>query len=167
MKGFRSGTDQPSGEVHQSVTKSAWLSRRKLLTTMGSAAAVIGAQPFVLAQNSARPALPGASQASDAAPTPIPGGFNARDAFGPRFPDRFFHLFLPGVGTEPATIFNYQGMTAILNIHGTGLRTETDPETGTLVGETPHLPFATDVRFMQGTYVGIDGLQHQGTFAFF
>lgn len=152
--------DAPAG-------KSAGLSRRQLLTTMGSAAAVLGAMPLAHAEQTAPYILKGASPASDAAPTPIPGGFNAQQAFGDRFPNRFFHLFLPGVGTEPSTIFNFQGKVAILNIHGTGLRTETDPDSGEFIGQTPHLPFATDVRFMQGTYVGIDGQQHQGTFAFF
>ena len=109
----------------------------------------------------------GTSPGSDPAPTPIPGGFNARDAFGPRFPDRFFHLFLPGQGTEPSTIFNFHGKLAILNIHGTGTRTDFDPQSGQIANETPNLPFATDVRFMQGTYVGADGQQHQATFAFF
>ena len=140
------------------------LSRRQLLATMGSAAAYLSTLPLAHAEQRAPATF--APPGSNPAPTPIPGGFNARDAFGPRFPDRFFHLFLPGPGTEPSTIFNFHGKVAILNIHGTGTRTQTDPVTG-IRDETPNLPFATDVRFMQGNYVGIDGLQHQGTFAFF
>jgi hypothetical protein len=162
MKPFRdlAGTTAPAGN-------SAHLSRRQLLTTMGSAAAVLGTLPLARAEQNAPLIFTGVSPASNPAPTPIPGGFNARDAFGDRFPDRFFHLFLPGPGTEPSTIFNFHGKLAILNIHGTGTRTEFDPATKEPLDQTPNLPFATDVRFMQGSYVGIDGQQHQGAFAFF
>jgi hypothetical protein len=45
--------------------------------------------------------------------------------------------------------------------------TALNPNTGAPVSSTPNLPFATDVRFMSGKYVGVDGNQHQGTFAFF
>jgi hypothetical protein len=167
MKSFRDTNGRVGGEPNQQAGKSVGLSRRQLLTAMGSAAAYIGLQPLAHAGQSVPATSSGASPGSNPAPTPIPGGFNAQQAFGPRFPDKFFHLFLPGPGTEPSTIFNFQGKMAILNIHGTGIRTEFDPDTGVMVNETFDLPFATDVRFMQGTYVGVDGLQHQGTFAFF
>jgi len=42
-----------------------------------------------------------------------------------------------------------------------------DPDTGVLLSQTPNLPYATDLRFMDGTYVGVDGEEHRGTFAFF
>ncbi len=166
MRSFPGVISQASGEGEQPAGKSA-LSRRQLLTTMGSAAAYLGLQPLARAGESGATAASGASPGSNPAPTPIPGGFNAQQAFGPRFPNRFFHLFLPGPGAEPSTIFNFEGKVAILNIHGTGLRTEFDLDTGEMLSQTPHLPYATDVRFMQGTYVGVDGQQHQGTFAFF
>jgi hypothetical protein len=162
----RNITGDPNDQPQQPTPKSAALSRRKLLTAMGSAATVLGLMPLARAERTVASSS-FASQATNAAPGPIPGGFNARDAFGPRFPDRFFHLFLPGVGTEPSTIFNFQGKMAILNIHGTGTRTEMDPVTRAPLTVTPNLPFATDVRFMQGTYVGLDQQEHQGTFAFF
>lgn len=167
MKRFRDFTGRSDDQANQANGKSAGLSRRQLLTSMGSAAAYLGALPLVRAEQSVRQSSANASAGGDPAPTPIPGGFNAQQAFGPRFPNRFFHLFLPGPGTEPSTIFNFQGEMAILNIHGTGIRSEFDPETGELTDQSFHLPFATDVRFMQGTYVGVDGQQHQGTFAFF
>ena len=167
MQRLRRIVGRPSGESDSSGLNGAGLSRRQLLTTMGAAAAYVGALPLARAEQHAPSLFARAPSASDPAPTPIPGGFNARDAFGPRFPDRFFHLFLPGPGTEPSTIFNFHGKLAILNIHGTGTRTDLDPQTGQIADETPNLPFATDVRFMQGNYVGADGQQHQGTFAFF
>jgi len=167
MEEFRDIPGQPSSGPKQLVSKFARLSRRQLLTTMGSAATYLGLAPLARAGQSPPTASSGVSPGSDPAPTPIPGGFNAQQAFGPRFPNRFFHLFLPGPGTEPSTIFNFKGNVAILNIHGTGKRTNLDPDTAEFVSQTPHLPFATDVRFMQGTYVGVDGQEHQGTFGFF
>jgi hypothetical protein len=159
-------TTQPVTITGQ-VSNPAAFSRRQLLTTLGSTAAYLGLQPLARAEDSKLLSGSGAFQGCSPAPVPIPGGFNARQAFGSRFPDRFFHLFLPGPGAEPSTIFNFHGKVAILNIHGTGTRTELDPDTGVPISRTPNLPFATDVRFMQGTYVGVDNEAHHGTFAFF
>lgn len=36
----------------------------------------------------------------------------------------------------------------------------------TVKGTTERLPFDIDNRFMLGTYVGIDGKRHHGTFGF-
>ena len=165
MKELQDITTQPAS-VPGPVDSTA-LSRRQLLTTIGSAAAYLGLQPLARAEDSEPLSSTGAFQGCSPAPFPIPGGFNARQAFGPRFPDRFFHLFLPGPGAEPSTIFNLHGKVAIMNIHGTGTRTELDPDTGVPISRTRNLPFATDVRFMQGTYVGVDKEPHPGTFAFF
>jgi hypothetical protein len=144
------------------------LSRRQILATLGSAATYLGFQPLLrAAEHGSSSFSSGPFQACSPAPVPIPGGFNAKDAFGPRFPDRFFHLFLPGPGLEPSTIFNFKGKVAIQSIHGTGTRTDLDPISGQPLSQTPSLPFATDLRFFDGTYVGVDDEQHQGTFAFF
>ena len=164
MKRFGDRPDAPDDGSNQPLRQDV-ISRRQVLRAAGSAAAFLAVPTMLRAEHDSSSALRTA-QASDAAPVPIPGGFNAEQAFGPRFPNRFFHLFLPGPGTEPSTIFNFQGKLAILNIHGTGIRSEFD-ESGELTDQQFSLPFATDVRFMQGTYVGVDGQQHQGTFAFF
>jgi len=37
---------------------------------------------------------------------------------------------------------------------------------GTLNGTSKKLNFQMDNRFMQGTYVGVDGQRHRGTFGF-
>jgi len=141
-------------------------SRRQLITNGGGLALGATLARHANAQQSTQAAAD-AIQACSPAPVPIPGGFNARDVLGPRFPDRTIHLVLPGPGTEPSTIFNLDARVAILNIHGTGTRTELDPFTGEPISRTPNLPFAADVRFMQGAYVGVDGRKHPGTFAFF
>ena len=165
MHELRDSTSPPD-DRDQSIQPQG-LSRRHLLTTLGSAVTIFGLKPLGHTNDSDSLSSSEAFGGCSPAPSPIPGGFNARKAFGPRFPNEFFHLFLPGPGSEPSTIFNFQGKVAILNIHGTGTRTELNPDTGVPVNTTPNLPFATDVRFMQGTYVGVDGREQQGTFAFF
>ena len=167
MRGFQDEPLQSTGRRDRSAGKSVELSRRHLLGAMGSAATYLSLRPLAWADENDILSTSGPFEGCSPAPVPIPGGFNARKAFGPRFPDRFFHLFLPGPGAEPSTIFNFRGKVAILNIHGTGTRTELDPDTGVPIIQTPNLPFATDVRFMQGTYVGLDRAEHHGTLAFF
>jgi hypothetical protein len=88
-----------------------------------------------------------------AAPRPIPGGTEI-DPFG------FFHFFFPGAGNEPVTITDFNGHVGVADVVGTG--TGTDPDTGDLIP----LTFDTDVRFMSGEYVGLDGSHHHGTFGF-
>lgn len=168
MKKAPDGTSHREGKTDQIATGQPSLSRRQILATLGSAATYLGFQPLLRADEyGPSPSSSGPFQACSPAPVPIPGGFDAKAAFGPRFPDRFFHLILPGPGLEPSTIFNFRGKVAIQSIRGTGTRTQLDPITGQPLSQTPNLPFATDVRFFDGTYVGVDNGQHQGTFAFF
>ena len=156
------------GKTAQIAKGQPVLSRRQILATLGSAATYLGIQPLLRASEHGPSSLSsGPFQACSPAPVPIPGGFNAKAALGPRFPDRFIHLFLPGPASEPSTIFNFRGTVAIQSIHGTGTRTQLDPITGQPLSQTPNLPFATDVRFFDGTYAGVDNREHQGTFAFF
>jgi hypothetical protein len=143
------------------------LSRREVLSGIGSAATYVSLSPLLHAVES-KPHLQSlTTDICSPNPLPIPGGFNAKETFGPRFPDKFIHLFLPGPGAEPSTIFNFKGKLGIQSIQGTGTRTELDPFTGEPISETAGLPFATDLRFMDGVYIGADGKQHEGTYAFF
>src|SRR5215831_728586 len=115
------------------------LSRRQFLGTTAGAAAALATSPLW---------MPTLAKASSAEPVPIPGGF----APG-------FHAFL-GPGVEPATIFNFRGVTGVATVQGTGTAWNTTTR------ETTALLFDSDNRFMQGEYVGADGQQHQGTFGF-
>jgi hypothetical protein len=155
---------QPCGLQRKS--RAAHFSRRQIVSTMAAAAAYLGLQPLARARSAESLDSSEVLQGCSPAPVPIPGGFNGKEAFGPRFPDRFFNFFLPGTGVEPSTIFNFNGVVTIQSIQGTGTRTELDPITGEILSQTPNLPFATDVRFMNGTYIGVDGREHPGTFAF-
>lgn len=87
-------------------------------------------------------------------PRPIPGGIQP---LGPDTP--IFHTFIPGLNNEPSTITDFKGTFGIVLANGMGTRT--DPKTG-----SNRDAFDLDLRFMQGLFVGMDGHQHKGTFAF-
>ena len=87
-------------------------------------------------------------------PTPITGG---TELLGPG--TELFHFFLPGIGSEPSTVGNLNGCVGLASGHGTGTITDSS-------GEPSSVTFANDTRFMTGTYVGQDGKQRKGTFAF-
>jgi hypothetical protein len=119
------------------------VSRRRFLVTTGATGAL-------LAGSSLAPQWALASAGAD--PRPIPGGVEVGGTL--------FHLFLPGLGNEPSTIFDFRGTVGVAQVGGTVTRTDT------VTGATEQLPFDIDNRFMQGTYVGIDGRRHRGTFGF-
>ena len=72
-----------------------------------------------------------------------------------------FHVF-GGPGQEPSTISNFKGSSGIATLSGNVTRTNIK------TGDQQSFPFDqnTDMRFMTGTFVGADGQEHQGTFAF-
>ena len=78
---------------------------------------------------------------SSIAPKPIPETI---------FPGAPFHVLGPGT-EEPSTMTDFNGFIGATEIQGTG---------------TGGLLFDVDMRFMEGTYVGVDGRVHQGTFGF-
>jgi len=86
-------------------------------------------------------------------PQPIPGGL---ELLGPGTP--LFHVFLPASGAEPSTITDFNGFVGWAAVGGQGTHT-----TG---GVSSHLPFESDMRFLIGEYVGVDGKHHHGAFAF-
>jgi hypothetical protein len=100
-------------------------------------------------------ALPaGEAWAAGSDPKPIPGGI----APG-------FHYFVPGpkgvtkdaqgIDTEPSTITDYKGFTALGYINGTATGSD---------GRT--YPMKSDLRAYSGRYVGEDGQVHKRTFVF-
>ncbi len=96
--------------------------------------------------------LPGLARAggnvTSAAPSPIPPN---PDFFG-------LHVYFPVEGSEPASIFDFNGFCGITELQGTG--------TLTMGGHTTKAYFDVDNRFMTGEYVGADGRMHHGTFGF-
>ena len=65
------------------------------------------------------------------------------------------HILPPAIGFEMATITDFNGVIAAAEIQGTAQGTDGTQYT-----------FDTDMRFMQGTYVGMDGRRYRGAFGF-
>jgi hypothetical protein len=86
-------------------------------------------------------------------PRPIPGGFDQN--FNPVPKDPFVHVLPPALGFEMATITDFRGVVAATEIQGKAHGSDGSTYT-----------FDTDMRFMQGHYVGRDGRKRWGTFGF-
>ncbi|TAN34587.1 twin-arginine translocation signal domain-containing protein [bacterium] len=65
-----------------------------------------------------------------------------------------FHFALPGTG-DPSTIGDFKGTVGIVDIEGNGSDSAGNA-----------LTFGADMRFMRGSYIGVDGERHRGAFAF-
>jgi hypothetical protein len=81
------------------------------------------------------------------------------------FPGVQSHVLAPpilfGPDSDPATVNNFQGASAIAFISGTCERTNRK------TGETRQLPFIfNDMRFMKGMFRGRDGHVRNATFGF-
>ena len=116
-------------------------------TFLGGAVGVVGAAVGA----GVLPGVALAAKPNDATPRPIPGGF-AVDGIT-------FHVFGFGPGQEPSTITDFNGFVGVCDVQGTGTATNPDGTTETLL-------FDTDMRFMDGVYMGVDGRVHHGTFGF-
>lgn len=131
-------------------------SRRQLLGRTAGVAGVVAGSAFGL------PAMARAAVRSQGAPRPIPGGTTI-DGLGK------FHFYFPTASNpagstdtiqngrgDPSTITDFNGFVGVGDWGG-----------GT--GHDAHgrtFFWAADVRFMDGEYIGLDGHEHQGAFAF-
>lgn len=70
-----------------------------------------------------------------------------------------FSLAFFGPGIDPSSITDFNGFVGVADVQGTG--TAHNPN-----GTTETLLFDTDMRFMSGVYVGVDGAVHKGAFGF-
>jgi hypothetical protein len=86
-------------------------------------------------------------------PRPIPGGFD--ENFNLVSDDAAFHFFPPGIGFDMSTITDFNGIVGGSEIRGTA-----HGKDGTAYD------FDTDMRFMRGVYIGLDGRVHAGSFGF-
>jgi hypothetical protein len=123
----------------------ARFSRRQLLRR--SAAALGGLASLELLDPSSVLA------SAPAAPRPIPGGLDLN--FNPVRSDPFIHVFAPSVGSEMATITDFNGVIAASETQGTAKGSDGSNYT-----------FDCDMRFMRGVYVGLDRRLHNGSFGF-
>ena len=144
-------------QEHAEQVPSAAVSRRRFLGTAGAAGVGLGLGSGLLTSGAAvadsdRPAVAMADgHGSAVLPRPIPSGFLTPVGV-------FIHHHLPGRGIEASQITDFRGRIGLAQLTGTG--------TGTRHGTSKKLTFEIDNRFMQGTYIGVDGRRHQGTFGF-
>ncbi|HEX5413856.1 MAG TPA: hypothetical protein VFZ27_18580 [Terriglobia bacterium] len=146
--------------MNKTYTRRLGSSRRAFLGSVASAGAVLGAG-FL---------SPVSAQAGDGAvpiineghqPNPIPGGVA---------PFKPFAIFIhhnplkPGTAladiNDPSQITDFDGFVGLTHIRGGGTGTDT---TSNL---SQDLAYQADMGLAQGKYIGADGHQHEGTFAF-
>src|SRR5713101_811586 len=142
-------------DVHRSIGHTHFwqrsMPRRQFITrAAGTFGLVLGSG--MLGSGFWRPRLVRAGKPPGAAPNPIPGGIQP---FGPG--TEVFHIFLPEPGNEPSTITDFNGFIGVAHVTAFGTATPGNRR----------LFFDTDMRFMKGPYLGMDGRQHNGTFGFF
>ena len=135
--------DGPRHFGHAHFWERAMMSRRKFI---GAAAGTTGA---ILASGLWMPKL---ALAAGSDPNPIPGGIVVGG--------QLFHVFLLREGNEPSTITDFKGSVGVAQVQGTG------KAINTRTGSHETLNYDTDVRFMQGIYIGMDGRQYSDTFGF-
>jgi hypothetical protein len=86
-------------------------------------------------------------------PRPIPGGFDENFNLVPS--DPFIHVLPPYYGLEMSTITDFHGVLAGGEVQGRARGSD-----GVTYG------FDADMRFMRGTYIGLDGRRRLGSFGF-
>ena len=131
------------------------LSRRQVMQT------ATGASVLALGGSLDMPRLARATQMDIAMPKPIPGGLDVGGG-------NIIHVYLPEPGVEPSTITDFRGFVGINHVQGEGTVTTGGGgggmSTPTAAGD--RLVYDADMRFMKGLYIGEDGEEHAGTFAF-
>lgn len=138
-----------------------WLSRRSLIRgAMGTAlgAGLLRSNPVYASDDD------GNDEPSGCVGTnPIPGGVTGLKPFGV-----FIHhnplkpanrLAVAGI-SDPSQITDFDGFVGLTHIRGGGMGTNTD------TGAMTSMAFQADMGFSQGKFIGTDGRQHRGTFAF-
>jgi hypothetical protein len=136
-----------------------WLSRRNLIR--GAAGTAFGAALL-------RPKLDhrddddgDSERAACVSPNAIPGGVVGLKPFGIFIHHNPLNPTTPLAHiNDPSQITDFDGFVGLTHIRGGGMGTDT--KTG---AKTP-LAFQADMGFSQGKFIGTDGQQHRGTFAF-
>ena len=141
-------------DTYEPTAEPIALTRRRWLGVAGMTAALGGAGVLTSAPAHAGGHRDGArNHCNPQAPRPIPGTDPFLASLG-----IMEHVFLPAPFQEPSTIFDFHGRVAIMDLVGDGIRTVNDVD--------EPAAFRADLRFMEGTYIGLDGKTHQNTFHF-
>ena len=140
------------------------VSRRQVLMGAGAAGLLLNqgiSWPRAFAAEPRDGQARSTAEMGGAAPRPIPTSFfSYGNSVG-------FHIFPPGrayplYGSkyfEPSTIYDFKGQVATIDVMATGVET-------TASGEKLTVDTRALYRTMDGTYVGMDGKEHQGVFSF-
>ena len=150
------------GERNRSSWKTPqhkWLSRRDLVRSAAGAVLGAGFLHSKLAHASSEPDE--CEPATCVGPNPIPGGVTALKPYG----IFVHHNPLNPANTlaninDPSQITDFDGFVGLTHIRGGGMGTDT------ATGAMTRLAFQADMGFSQGKFIGTDGQQHRGTFAF-
>ncbi len=125
------------------------MSRRRFIGTAAAGAAALVCGSSIWTQGRVEAATFGSPD-----PKPILGGIRLPH------PPVFLHVSVPDRGVELATITDFEGLVGVSHVLGVGTRTH--PRTGVKT----RLLFSADLRFMQGTFIGMDGQRDSGTYGF-
>src|SRR5215469_11214143 len=136
--GISSNAGLGSYHVRHALTRRAFM--RSITVLAGATAGV-----------SLIPAVGWAAEPSNAAPVPTSNSFVANGLT--------FHVSGFGPGLDASSINDFNGFVGVADVQGTGTGTNPDGSTETLL-------YDTDMRFMNGVYVGQDGAVHKGAFGF-
>jgi hypothetical protein len=94
-------------------------------------------------------------------PNPIPGGVTGLKPFGIFIHHNPLNPATPLANiNDPSQITDFDGFVGLTHIRGGGMGTDT------ATGAMTRLAFQADMGFSQGKFIGTDGQQHRGTFAF-
>jgi hypothetical protein len=133
------------------------LNRRNLIRGAGTALGASLLRPKLVYANDDED---DSEHAGCVGPNPIPGGVTALKPFG-----IFVHHnpLNPNVAlaaiSDPSQITDFEGFVGLTHIRGGGTGTDAS-------GAQTRLAFQADMGFSQGKFIGTDGRQHKGTFAF-
>ena len=142
-----SGWPVPPGSESSSHFARHRLSRRGFIG--GAAAAVAGAS---VGSELLWPAAASAGSFSIPPPRPIPATTTINGVA--------FHFVDPfHAGVDPSSITDFKGLVGVADVQGIGIGRNPDGSVETFL-------FDTDMRFMKGTYIGLDGKVHKATFGF-
>jgi hypothetical protein len=133
-----------------------WLSRRNLICGAGAiaGAGLLRPRPVFADDN---------EHAACALANPIPGFVTPFNPFGVvvhHNPLSHANQLAVAKINDPSQITDFDGFVGLTHIRGGGTGKDSVTGAQTILG------FQADMGFSQGSFIGVDGRQHEGTFAF-
>jgi hypothetical protein len=148
--------NQNHNDITRRRVEAQGVTRRSLIR--GAAGATLGA---TLLTPKLGNAMAEGESAACVGPRPIPGGVAGLAPFGIFIHHNPLNPATPLANiSDPSQITDFDGFVGLTHIRGGGTGTDTT------TGVSSRLAFQADMGFSQGRFIGTDGRQHQGTFAF-